>query len=234
MKPGITIRVIIGAVSLFSITACTKKIPTQVIYRYDDNRYLELKGFDCEGALWYHDTRRNIHKELVDGVYSTYQIFSGVYIHPSDKYILIPRWEPGAYKISKDYGQTWQVATYMAPFPALERNSDGVMRDSPEGKEIKRVVVVNNQAFISTAQDHLYMSSYPFDDPRLAPGGPGIDYQYFIPQNSTYLCLSGSQGHIKYLKITDKHGRSQNIWPLSRRWRETQMVLCETILKEKK
>ena len=67
----------------------------------------------------------------------------------------------------------------MASFPALERNSDGVMRDSPEGKEIKRVVVVNNQAFISTAQGHLYMSSYPFDDPRLAPGGPGIDYQYF-------------------------------------------------------
>lgn len=67
----------------------------------------------------------------------------------------------------------------MAPFPALERNSDGVMRDSPEGKEIKRVVVVNNQAFITTAQGHLYMSSYPFDDPRLAPGGPGIDYQYF-------------------------------------------------------
>ncbi|GIZ21284.1 hypothetical protein TUM12147_46200 [Citrobacter europaeus] len=91
----------------------------------------------------------------------------------------MPEWEPGAYKISKDYGQTWQVAKYMAPFPALERNSDGVMRDRPEGKEIKRVVVVNNQAFISTAQGHLYMSSYPFDDPRLAPGGPGIDYQYF-------------------------------------------------------
>ncbi|MDM2756149.1 hypothetical protein OGY69_12835 [Citrobacter sp. Cpo086] len=179
MKPGITIRVLIGAVSLCAITACTKKIPSQVIYRYDDNRYLELKGFDCEGALWYHDNRRNIHKELVNGVYSTYQIFSGVYIHPSDKYILIPRWEPDAYKISKDYGQTWQVAIYMASFPALERNSDGIMRDYPEGKEIKRVVVVNNQAFISTAQGHLYMSSYPFDDPRLAPGGPGIDYQYF-------------------------------------------------------
>ncbi|MDV0516541.1 T6SS immunity protein Tli3 family protein [Citrobacter portucalensis] len=201
MKPGITIRVLIGAVSLFAITACTKKIPTQVIYRYDDNRYLELKGFDCEGALWYHDTRRNIHKELVNGVYSTYQIFSGVYIHPSDKYILIPRWEPGAYKISKDYGQTWQVATYMAPFPALERNSDGVMRDSPEGKEIKRVVVVNNQAFISTAQDHLYMSSYPFDDPRLAPGGPGIDYQYF--DDTYYLYRPGK--HKSGGKYVDGH-----------------------------
>ncbi|TKV08085.1 hypothetical protein FDX06_02865, partial [Citrobacter sp. wls618] len=84
-------------------SACTKS-PSQVIYRYDDNRYLELKGFNCEGALWYHDTKRNIHKELVNGVYSTYQIFTGVYIHPSDKYILIPRWEPSAYKISKDYG----------------------------------------------------------------------------------------------------------------------------------
>jgi hypothetical protein len=179
MDKGSAVKIIIGTISLCAIAACTKKTPSQVIYRYDDNRYLELKGFDCEGALWYHDTRRNIHKELVNGVYSTYQIFSGVYIHPSDKYILIPRWEPGAYKISKDYGQTWQVATYMASFPALEKNSDGIMRDSPEGKEIKRVVVVNNQAFITTAQGHLYLSSYPFDDPRLAPGGPGIDYQYF-------------------------------------------------------
>ena len=58
MKPGIMVRVLIGAVSLFSITACTKKIPSQVIYRYDDNRYLELKGYYCEGALWYHDGKK--------------------------------------------------------------------------------------------------------------------------------------------------------------------------------
>ena len=179
MIMGNVVSVIVVAISLCVISGCTKKTPSQVIYRYDDNRYLELKGYNCEGALWYHDIRRNIHKELVNGIYSTYRIFSGVYIHSSDKYILIPRWEPDAYKISKDYGQTWQVAKYMASFPALERNSDGIMRDYPEGKEIKRVVVVNNQAFISTAQGHLYMSSYPFDDPRLAPGGPGIDYQYF-------------------------------------------------------
>ena len=58
MKPGITIRVLIGAVSLFAITACTKRTPSQVIYRYDDNRYLELKGYNCEGALWYHDGKK--------------------------------------------------------------------------------------------------------------------------------------------------------------------------------
>ncbi|HHE4950317.1 TPA: hypothetical protein ACPEUZ_004243, partial [Citrobacter braakii] len=96
MKLEIFLKIIIGAFLLCAVTACTKS-PSQVIYRYDDNRYLELKGFNCEGALWYHDTKRNIHKELVNGVYSTYQIFTGVYIHPSDKYILIPRWEPSAY-----------------------------------------------------------------------------------------------------------------------------------------
>ncbi|MDM2897374.1 hypothetical protein OGY37_15235 [Citrobacter sp. Cpo030] len=177
MKPGIMVRVLIGAVLLCAITACTKKTPSQVIYRFDDNRYLELIGYDCEGYVVYHDIKRKIHKSIYGN--PIYRVFSGEFIHPSEQYILVPEWEPGAYKISKDYGQTWQVATYMAPFPALERNSDGIMRDYPEGKEIKRVVVVNNQAFISTAQDHLYMSSYPFDDPRLAPGGPGIDYQYF-------------------------------------------------------
>ena len=177
MKAGITVGIIIGAVSLCAITACTKKIPSQVIYRFDDNRYLELIGYDCEGYVVYHDIKRKIHKSIYGN--PIYRVFSGEFIHPSEQYILVPEWEPGAYKISKDYGQTWQVATYMASFPALEKNSDGIMRDYPEGKEIKRVVVVNNQAFISTAQDHLYMSSYPFDDPRLKPGGPGIDYQFF-------------------------------------------------------
>ena len=39
------------------------KVPSQIIYRYDNNRYLELKGFNSDGALWYHDTTVNIHKE---------------------------------------------------------------------------------------------------------------------------------------------------------------------------
>ncbi|MEG1090949.1 MAG: hypothetical protein RSE38_06445, partial [Acinetobacter sp.] len=177
MKMGNVVRVIVAAISLCVISGCTKKTPSQVIYRFDDNRYLELIGYDCEGYVVYHDTKRNITKSIYGN--PIYRVFTGVYIHPSEQYILVPEWEPGAYKISKDYGQTWQVANYMASFSAQVRNSDGVMRDYPEGKEIKRVVVSNNQAFISTAQGYLYMSSYPFDDPRLKPGGPGIDYKYF-------------------------------------------------------
>ena len=176
MKMRSMLKIIIGAISLCAVTACTKS-PTQVIYRFDDNRYLELIGYDCEGYVVYHDIKRNIHKSIYSN--PIYMVFTGEYIHPSEQYILVPEWEPGAYKISKDYGQTWQVASYMSPFQGQERNSEGNMVDRPEGKEIKRVVVVNNQAFITTSLNHLYMSSYPFDDPRLKPGGPGIDYKYF-------------------------------------------------------
>lgn len=40
-----------------------KEPPTQVVYRFDDHRYLELKGWDCEGELWYTDTKRGIHTD---------------------------------------------------------------------------------------------------------------------------------------------------------------------------
>ncbi|HFU1239546.1 hypothetical protein NFJ49_21975 [Citrobacter braakii] len=176
MKMSSMLKIIIGAISLCAVSACTKS-PSQIIYRFDDNRYLELIGYDCEGYVVYHDIKRNIHKSIYSN--PIYMVFTGEYIHPSEQYVLVPEWEPGAYKISKDYGQTWQVASYMSPFQGQERNSEGNMVDRPEGKEIKRVVVVNNQAFITTSQNHLYMSSYPFDDPRLKPGGPGIDYKYF-------------------------------------------------------
>ncbi|EPM5597002.1 T6SS immunity protein Tli3 family protein [Citrobacter braakii] len=176
MKMSSMLKIIIGAISLCAVSACTKS-PSQIIYRFDDNRYLELIGYDCEGYVVYHDIKRNIHKSIYSN--PIYMVFTGEYIHPSEQYVLVPEWEPGAYKISKDYGQTWQVASYMSPFQGQERNSEGNMVDRPEGKEIKRVVVVNNQAFITTSQNHLYMSSYPFEDPRLKPGGPGIDYKFF-------------------------------------------------------
>lgn len=40
------------------------------------------------------------------------------------------------------------------------------------------MTVVNDQGFILTKWGDLYISSKPFDDPRLQPGGEGIDYVY--------------------------------------------------------
>ncbi|WP_458306134.1 T6SS immunity protein Tli3 family protein, partial [Klebsiella michiganensis] len=46
------------------VSGCgAKEPPMQVVYRFDDHRYLELKGWNCEGELWYTDTQRGIHSQ---------------------------------------------------------------------------------------------------------------------------------------------------------------------------
>ncbi|WP_429865085.1 T6SS immunity protein Tli3 family protein [Enterobacter roggenkampii] len=143
-----------------------KEPPTQVIYRFDDHRYLELKGWDCEGELWYTDTQRGIHSEPVS---QFYRIFTKKFVHPSERYIAITGWGVGGFRVSKDYGKTWQVAQ----FSPGGNEPDGM--NSPPRDDVLSFTVVNDQGFLLT-KHRLYMSSRPFDDPRLATGGPGIDY----------------------------------------------------------
>ncbi|WP_368528294.1 T6SS immunity protein Tli3 family protein [Enterobacter cloacae] len=140
--------------------------PTQIVYRFDDHRYLELKGWDCEGELWYTDTKRGIHTEPVS---QFYRLFTRKFIHPSERYIAITGWGAGGFMVSKDYGQTWH-SVGIAP-GHNEPNGD----DGPPYEDVLSFTVVNDQGFLQT-KHRLYMSSRPFDDPRLAAGGPGIEY----------------------------------------------------------
>ncbi len=140
--------------------------PTQIVYRFDDHRYLELKGWDCEGELWYTDTKRGIHTEPVS---QYYRLFTRKFIHPSERYIAITGWGAGGFMVSKDYGQTWH-SVGIAP-GHNEPNGD----DGPPYEDVLSFTVVNDQGFLQT-KHRLYMSSRPFDDPRLAAGGPGIEY----------------------------------------------------------
>ena len=152
-----------------TITGCqTKQTPTQVVYRFDDHRYLELTGYNCEGALWYTDTQRGIHSEITS---QFYRIFAHTFVHPSERYIAIPSWGTGhgGLSVSKDYGQSWQSVRY-SPGP---NEPDGM--DSPPQEEVISFTVANDQGFLLTKHS-LYMSSKPFDDPRILPGGPGIPY----------------------------------------------------------
>ncbi|MFO3893054.1 hypothetical protein AAHD94_23210, partial [Enterobacter hormaechei] len=74
---------------LLAIGCQAKEPPTQVVYRFDDHRYLELKGWGCEGELWYTDTELGIHTQPVS---QFYKIFTKKFIHPSERYIAIPTW----------------------------------------------------------------------------------------------------------------------------------------------
>ncbi|EKM0373956.1 hypothetical protein PTT42_003654 [Cronobacter turicensis] len=152
---------------IFFAAGCqAKEPPTQVVYRFDDHRYLELKGWNCEGELWYTDTKRGIHTEPVS---QFYRIFTREFVHPSERYIAITGWGVGGFRVSKDYGQTWQLAQ----FSPGENEPDGM--NAPPQEDVESFTVVNDQGFLKT-KHRLYMSSKPFDDPRLAPGGPGITY----------------------------------------------------------
>ncbi|HFI2183039.1 TPA: hypothetical protein ACGPOX_005380, partial [Enterobacter roggenkampii] len=124
------------------------------------------KGWDCEGELWYTDTQRGIHSEPVS---QFYRIFTKKFVHPSERYIAITGWGVGGFRVSKDYGKTWQVAQ----FSPGGNEPDGM--NSPPRDDVLSFTVVNDQGFLLT-KHRLYMSSRPFDDPRLATGGPGIDY----------------------------------------------------------
>ncbi|WP_406585052.1 T6SS immunity protein Tli3 family protein [Enterobacter asburiae] len=155
------------ATAVFMAAGCNaSEPPTQVVYRFDDHRYLELKGWDCEGELWYTDTKRGIHTEPVS---QYYRLFTRKFIHPSERYIAITGWGAGGFMVSKDYGQTWH-SVGIAP-GHNEPNGD----DGPPYEDVLSFTVVNDQGFLQT-KHRLYMSSKPFDDPRILPGGPGIFY----------------------------------------------------------
>ena len=159
-------------VALFMVSGCQGNLlkprqkPVQVVYRFDDHRWLELQGFNCEGALWFVDQKRGIRSEVHEW---GYRIFTKPYIHPSERYIAIPGWGMiGAMTVSKDYGRTWQTTSIKGE----EDNGS----NAPGYDNIQSLTVVNDQGFLLTRQGRIYMSSLPFDDPRLLPGGPGIDY----------------------------------------------------------
>ncbi|WP_310608898.1 T6SS immunity protein Tli3 family protein, partial [Buttiauxella brennerae] len=141
-----------------TVTGCqAKKVPTQVVYRFDDHRYLELTGYNCEGALWFTDTQREIHSEITS---QFYRILTRKFIHPSERYIAITSWGATGFTVSKDYGQTWQ-SVHFSPSPN-EPNGD----DYAPYEDVISFTVVNDQGFLQT-KNSLYMSSKPFDDPRI-------------------------------------------------------------------
>ena len=167
------VKKIVLALGLCLISGChskPKKPPTQVVYRFDDHRYLELVGFNCQGALWYTDTALGIHTEITS---QFYRIFTRKYVHPSERYIAITMFEGAGFYISKDYGRTWGMARYAPGGGAIKYGASYPVRE-----EIESFTVVNDQGFMLTKAGDIYMSSKPFDDPRLEPGGSGIAFTY--------------------------------------------------------
>ncbi|MEG5465466.1 hypothetical protein [Enterobacter chuandaensis] len=166
---GLCVGIITTAV-LFAAACKASEPPTQVVYRFDDHRYLELKGWDCEGELWYTDTKRGIHTKPVS---QFYQIFSKTYIHPSEKYIAVPTKNVSEFIISKDYGKNWQIAVFAPESLEIRLRAWSNQSVHPDQQNAISFTVINNQGYLvikpydggnKNQRNFIYMSSKPFDD----------------------------------------------------------------------
>ncbi|EPH9713497.1 T6SS immunity protein Tli3 family protein [Enterobacter kobei] len=197
----------IAAAAVLMASGCqAKETPTQVVYRFDDHRYLELKGWDCEGELWYTDTLKRIHSQPYS---QFYRIFTKKFIHPSERYIALTSWGGGAFTVSKDFGKTWQLAQFSPG--ENEPNGDS----SPTYDDVLSLTVVNDQGFLQTKHS-LYMSSKPFDDPRLLPGGEGIHYE--LPDGVLGDIKPGTGGWSWGMVYMTKQGLKDTVQTLQTNW----------------
>ncbi|MEW5788886.1 MAG: hypothetical protein AB1899_13645 [Pseudomonadota bacterium] len=124
-----------------------RKPSTQVVYRFDEHRYLELEGYGCEGAIYYVDPRRNIRNPYIE---QFGQVFLPRFVH-ADKdgdFIFLPLDDISGFSISKDQGKTFEDARWVGTRPYVEK--------------VKAITVVNRQAFIETRDGRLFMTSKPF------------------------------------------------------------------------
>ena len=175
------------ATLLIIASASASEPPAQTIYRFDDHRYLELVGYYCQGALNYVDTKRGIKSEISS---QFYRAFGEKYIHPSERYIVVPDWDSRGYAVSKDYGQTWQTAPISGNY-------------TPNNRQAESLTVVNDRGYFLAKDGRLYVSSAPFDDPRVMPGGAGIHYNIDGENHSITPQFPGRSWGMEFIKQKD-------------------------------
>ena len=125
------------------------KPSTQVVYRFDDHRHLELVGYGCEGAIDYVDTKRGIKTRLME---QFARVFLPRIVHADNDgdFIFIPYDDVSAFRVSKDHGKTFNSARWVG---SVEY-----------GTEVKAITVINQQAFIEVKDGRVFMTSKPFGE----------------------------------------------------------------------
>ncbi|PXW23053.1 T6SS immunity protein Tli3 family protein [Paraburkholderia caballeronis] len=155
----LTVLAVIAAIPLIPALAAQRvhEPPTQVVYRFGDHRWLELKGWMCEGALTYVDAKQGIRTEAAP---QFYRIVFFPYIHPSERYIAIPLDDLSGILISRDGGRTFESA--FGQIAIGFRNRYGEERPHPE--DVKQFVVVDDRGYIETKNGRVLQSSLPIGD----------------------------------------------------------------------
>ena len=124
----------------------------QVVYRYDEHRYLELQGENCEGLMWYHDDANNIHTRINIPFFTKTQLPTFHYYNPGKNYIAIPANDMSFVLFSLDQGQTFRIGevTSYAAVPAEKVERFIGIDDRPLDVQFTDIRRENSRAYTRT------------------------------------------------------------------------------------
>ena len=119
---------------------------SQVVYRFDENRYLLLTGYRCQGQVYFIDDKEQVYYQLAA---HSQRVYTEPYRHPAKNYISVPLADLSAIDTSIDGGRSFR-SIYLANGYWLGNH------DSPQYD------VVNDQTFILAKDGNLHASERPF------------------------------------------------------------------------
>lgn len=140
--------------------------PTQVVFRFDEHRYLQLTGYGCRGRLYYIDDQKLIYYELAR---HSAEVLTEPFAHMPEDYIFIPYEDYSAIQFSQDGGHSFD-SIYIQ-----DRDLNGDYRPNRETTE--SMVVLNNQFFLKDKNRGIFRSPKPY----------GTSSTVLSPANEKYL-----------------------------------------------
>ena len=125
--------------------------PTQVVFRFDDHRFIQLTGYGCRGRMYYIDEQKQIYYELAR---HSGEVLTEPFAHMPEDYIFVPLSDYSAIDVSLDGGHSFStihIETY-----------EGMGSYRPTYHTVENIVVMNNQFFLKDSSRGIYRSTKPY------------------------------------------------------------------------
>jgi hypothetical protein len=148
-RSGSYLLFIFGLLALSPITNLRPQkwvTPSQIVYRFDEHRYLLLTGYRCEGQVYFIDDKELVYFSIAP---HSWDVYTEPYRHPAKNYLSIPYSDLSGIETSIDGGRSFKTIHLRSGHSLSHHNS-------------LQYDVVNDQAFILAKNGELYVSEAPF------------------------------------------------------------------------
>ncbi|AHN25557.1 hypothetical protein GAPWK_0980 [Gilliamella apicola] len=127
------------------------RAPTQVVFRFDEHRFIQLTGYGCQGRMYYVDDQKQIYYELARHLA---KVLTEPFAHMPEDYIFIPSTDYSDIDFSQDGGRSF------SSFHIETIENMGSYH--PNYNTVENIVVMNNQFFLKDKNRDIYRSPKPY------------------------------------------------------------------------